>query len=84
MRFDANKFNLINLLRYHIYNNIYNIHHITYISPDRTFYGQTHDRYWIAHIISGRFFGIIKDKIIELRLFEFVTTEETENPIMDL
>ena len=38
----------------------------------------------IAHMISGRFFGIIQDKIIELRLFEFVTTKETENPIMDL
>ena len=34
----------------------------------------------IAHMISGRFFGIIQDKIIELRLFEFVTTKETENP----
>ena len=38
----------------------------------------------IAHMISGLFFGIIQDKIIELRLFEFVTTKETENPIMDL
>ena len=38
----------------------------------------------IAHMISGRFFGIIQDYIIEHRLFEFVTTKETENPIMDL
>ena len=32
----------------------------------------------IAHMISGRFFGIIQNYIIELRLFEFVTTKETE------
>ena len=38
----------------------------------------------IAHMISGRFFGIIQDYIIEHRLFEFVTTKETENSIMDL
>ena len=38
----------------------------------------------IAHMISGRFSGIIQDYIIELRLLEFVTTKETENPIMDL
>ena len=38
----------------------------------------------IAHMISGRFFGIIQDKIIGLRLFEFVTTKGTENPIIDL
>ena len=38
----------------------------------------------IAHMISGRFFWIIQDKIIELRLFEFVTTKETENPIMHI
>ena len=38
----------------------------------------------IAHMISGRFFWIIQNKIIELRLFEFVTTKETENPIMHL
>ena len=82
MWFDANTFTLINLLHYHIYNNIYNVHHIIYISPDRSFL----DKHMtdIAHMISGRFFGIIQDKIIELRLFEFVTTKETENPIMDL
>ena len=38
----------------------------------------------IAHMISGRFFGIIQDKIIEIRLFEIVTTKETEDPIIDL
>ena len=38
----------------------------------------------IAHMISGRFFGIIQDTIIEIRLFEFVTTKETEDPIIDL
>ena len=38
----------------------------------------------IADMISERFFGIIQDKIIELGLFEFVTTKETENPTTDL